>query len=169
LTGRIAAVLLLGVAACTPAQNGTDGELPPSSRISADSRVTLERRPCFGFCPVYTVTITGSGAVTFDGERHVDSTGVHTHTIPADSARALIASIIDAGFFDLDDRYTMDAKGCAAYHTDAPTVILAVETGAGAKTVEHDYGCNGAPAVLRQLQERVDSVAGVRRWVGSRE
>ncbi|HEX6309447.1 MAG TPA: DUF6438 domain-containing protein [Longimicrobiales bacterium] len=160
----LAGALALG--ACTPAQNGTDGDIPRSDVVSSESRVTLERQPCFGFCPVYRVEIAGDGTVTFTGERNVDTVGVATRTIGADAAAALITELVTAGFFELEDDYSMDAKACGPYHTDAPTVITTLSANGRSKRIEHDHGCGGAPAILRQMQERVDSVAGVSRWVG---
>ena len=167
-----AALLLIAAAgtltACSPAQNGTvDGANQPAAVVSADSRVTMQRMPCFGTCPVYTVDITADGTVRFTGENFVDSTGTRTAAIAPDSATALMREMIARGFHDFADRYTYEAKECGSYHTDAPRVILTLNAGGRVKTVEHDYGCSDAPDELRALQERVDSVAGVRRWVGS--
>ncbi len=45
-------------------------------------------------------------------------------------------------------------------------MTLTVKLDGRTRTVEHDHGCADAPAALRAMQERVDSVAGVARWVG---
>lgn len=163
-----AAVAIAGHA-CTPAQNGgVENGDPSSAVVSSDSRVTMERLPCYGTCPVYRVDVAADGAVTFTGERYVDSIGTRSHRIEPGEAAALMHDLVAGGFFDLADDYTQDAKACGMYHTDAPRVNLTVRVDGRSKTVEHDYGCGGAPASLRSLQERVDSVAGVSRWVGSR-
>jgi hypothetical protein len=157
-------------AACSPAQNG--GAVcanPPPAAVSADSRISMERRPCFGTCPVYRVEIAADGTVTFTGERFVETTGTASSTIRPAAAAALMQELVDGGFHDLADRYTPDEKACGSYHTDAPRVILTLRTGGRTKTVEHDYGCSDAPVALRVMQERVDSVAGVERWVGRRD
>lgn len=172
MSARAAAVACgaaLSLAACTPAQNGGgDGDIPPASVASADARLTMQRLPCFGTCPVYTVELAGDGRVTFTGENFVDSTGVSTRRIDADAAAALIGELVDAGFLEFDDEYTMDSKGCGPYHTDAPGVVLTLRLDGSTKTVRHDHGCSGAPAALRRLQDRVDSVTGAGRWIGSR-
>lgn len=156
-------------AACSGAQNGTaDNAIPAASVVSADSRVTMQRMPCFGTCPVYTVDITADGVVTFSGERFVEATGTSTASIEPAAAAALMNELVALGFFDLADSYTHDGKVCGSYHTDAPRVKLTLRTGGRVKTVEHDYGCSDVPDQLRVMQERVDSVAGVVRWVGER-
>ena len=61
----LAAVLVAG--ACVPAQNGSpDGG--SSSVVSADSRVTMERLPCYGTCPVYVVSIDADGVEVFEAD-----------------------------------------------------------------------------------------------------
>jgi hypothetical protein len=164
-----AAAVAIAGHACTPAQNGgVENAGPPSAVVSSDSRVIMERLPCFGTCPVYRVDIDADGTVTFTGERYVDSIGARSHRIQPGEAAALMHALVDGGFFDLADDYTQGAKECGMYHTDAPRVNLTVRVDGRSKTVQHDYGCGGAPPSLRSLQERVDSVAGVSRWVGRR-
>lgn len=168
--GNAAAVLLLATAllagACSPAQNGrVDSTNVPADVVTGDAHVTMQRMPCFGTCPVYTVEIGPDGTVTFTGERFVQTTGTATAMIGADAAAALVKDMVEAGFFELEDRYTYDAKVCGQYHTDAPRVKLTLRTGARVKSVEHDYGCSDVPAELRAMQEKVDSVAGVKRWI----
>jgi hypothetical protein len=165
----VAVAALVVCHACTPAQNGgVEDADPPSAVVSSDSRVAMERFPCFGTCPVYRVEIAADGAVTFTGERHVDSIGTMSHRIEPDEAAVLMQGLLAGGFFDLAGNYTHDAEECGMYHTDAPRVDLTVRIDGRSKTVQHDYGCGGAPASLRSFQERVDSVAGVSRWVGGR-
>lgn len=165
----IVAAAVVTVAACGPVQNGrVDNAGPPAAAVSADTRVTMERLPCFGTCPVYIVDLTGDGAVTFTGERFVDSVGTYTAAIDAGAFAALVQELVAQGFFDFADRYTHDTRECGSYHTDAPGAVLTVRTEGRSKRVVHDYGCGGAPAALRELHERVDSVAGVQRWIGRR-
>jgi hypothetical protein len=162
-------LLLLAAAACGPAQNGgVEGADPQVSSVSADSRVTMQRLPCFGTCPMYTVDVDAGGAVTFTGERFVETTGRATRTIPARDAAALLQHLSDAGFFALAESYTYESKACGSYHTDAPRVIMTLSLNGRSRRVEHDYGCSDAPDALRAMQERVDSVAGVATWVGQR-
>lgn len=169
-SGFTIALVAVFAAACTPAQNGgTDtADAPPAHAVSGDSYISLQRQPCFGTCPVYTVNLAADGTITFEGEQFVATMGTATRTITAREVAALMHSMEGDGFFELDDRYTYGDKGCGQYHTDAPRVILTLRMDGRTKTVEHDYGCNDAPAPLRVMQERVDSVAGVSRWIGPR-
>jgi hypothetical protein len=158
--------MLVGAAGCTRSSPDTRTG-GPESRVSATNavRVSLERRPCFGTCPVYTVTLDGSGAVRFEGRRFVKDTGTVAGTVPPVSVDSLVAELETAGYFAFADRYVMGQPACERYATDLPTVITEVRIGPRAKRVEHDYGCAGAPARLSTLERRIDEVAGVRRWV----
>lgn len=163
--GPLGALLL---AACSPAQNGgVDSADPPAAAVSSESRVTMERGPCYGTCPVYSVAIAADGTVTFDGERHVASTGTMTHRIESAAAAALLQSLAADGFYELADTYVYKAAACGMYHTDAPTVTLTLVLDGRTKTVQHDQGCRDAPESLNRMQARIDSVAGVSRWIGS--
>jgi hypothetical protein len=140
----------------------------PSSNAQpspAATSVSLERRPCFGTCPVYAVTIVGSGAVRFEGRRFVADSGTFTGTVPKARVDSLLAELDAAGYFALADRYVAGAPGCERYATDLPTVITEVRFRGRAKRVEHDHGCTGAPAVFDSLEQRIDHVAGVATWV----
>ncbi len=164
LLDALACALLAG---CTPAQNGTARqEDARGATVDAAARVTMERGPCFGTCPVYHVELAADGSVTFEGIRFVEHTGGATATVGPTAVATLLRSLEADGFFSLAERYTHGAKACGAYHTDAPVVTLTVKLDGRTRTVEHDHGCADAPAALRAMQERVDSVAGVARWVG---
>jgi uncharacterized protein DUF6438 len=132
----------------------------------AGPAVTLERTPCFGTCPVYTVAIARDGSVTFDGRRHVAQTGQATAKIPAERVDGLLAELEAADYFGLADAYVMGAPACGMYATDLPTVITSATRGSETKTIRHDRGCSAAPRKLSQLEQRIDEVAGTRRWVG---
>src|SRR5690606_30471779 len=160
---RVAAAAALLLAACAPATNG--GAEQNTSTVDDAAYVVMERGPCFGTCPVYEVRVDAKGLVTFEGRRFVDATGTATAEITGDSAAALMRSIEADGFFDLDPRYIYGERGCGAYHTDAPHVTLTLSLGGRTHTVQHDYGCTGAPDVLRRMHDRVDAVAGVGRWI----
>lgn len=154
---------------CSAAGNGTADEVGASASAQADDvRISMERLPCFGTCPVYTVTITGDGLVTFNGQSHVQTVGEATARIEPAAVAALVAELEKGGFFSFADSYTLDSPACGAYHTDAPRANTTVRTAARSRTVQHDFGCNGAPAALRRLEEAIDRTAGTSRWIGPR-
>jgi hypothetical protein len=114
---------------------------------------------------VYTVELDRSGAVTFEGRRFVADSGTSTDSIPAARADSLFRELEAAGWFDLADRYSMGEPGCGRFATDLPTVVTEIRMGGRTKRIKHDHGCADAPARLSVLEQRIDEVAGVRRWV----
>jgi hypothetical protein len=137
----------------------------PGPSAAAAVRITLERGPCFGTCPVYSVTLDGSGAVLFEGRRFVADTGISTGRVPPARIDSLVAALTAGRYFDFADRYTAGEPGCERYATDLPSVITEVRAGGRTKRVEHDHGCMEAPQALTVLEGRIDSVAGVARWI----
>ena len=158
------AVWLLG--ACAPAPRPpAEPAAQPAPHAAARDVITLERGPCFGTCPVYRVTLARSGAVQFEGRRFVADSGVSSGTVPAARVDSLFGELESSGYFELADSYRSGDAVCTRYATDLPTVITEVRLGGRTKRIEHDRGCGDAPGTLSDLENRIDEVAGVRKWV----
>ena len=168
--GRLAFLARLASLAWLPAACAPQSPPPPPGAQAAagavsGARISLERGPCFGTCPVYRVTLDRSGSVRFEGRRFVADTGLHTRSVPGARVDSLVAALEAAGYFGFADRYGVGQPGCEPYATDLPTVTTEVHAGARDKRVEHDHGCAGAPDALGALERRIDEVAEVERWI----
>jgi hypothetical protein len=128
--------------------------------------VSLERTPCFGGCPVYTVAVSPSGDVTYEGKASVRQLGKASGKIPAQQVDALLIELEKAGFFSMANRYAASEPSCGRYSTDSPTAITSVTIPGRSKRIEHDYGCGAAPGALVVLERRIDEVLGSGRWTG---
>lgn len=146
-----ALITVFALAACAPV------DVPPAS--NAPVRITLERGVCFGFCPDYTVSITGDGQITYEGRRFVNVGGRQTATIPAADVQRLLARFDAVGFERLRDEYR-------AQVTDLPTFVITLERNGRTKRVL-DYGgiSAGMPEAVRDLQDEIDRTANTARWV----
>lgn len=124
--------------------------------------ITLERQPCFGFCPIYTLTIHGDGRVEYNGAENVEVTGPQTANIDPPDVQALANALIQGGYMGFEDAYmTQDV-------TDMPTVITSITFVDGTtKRIEHYYGDQSAPEELTQLEDLIDTTANVAQWVGT--
>ncbi|MDB4952363.1 MAG: hypothetical protein JWM27_5012 [Gemmatimonadetes bacterium] len=138
------------------------------SAASAPVAVTLERTACYGTCPAYTVRLDGAGRVAWHGERFVAAMGDSSTAVSAARVNALADEIAAAGFFGFGDSYLPGVPAAEPCSTDSPHAVITVTRAGRTKRVEHDYGCRGAPAALRTIAARIDSVAGTRRWIGRR-
>jgi Domain of unknown function (DUF6438) len=168
---RPAALVWLAVlAACSSRPAAVGGPATPYDRDaqSAGARpvITLERRPCFGTCPVYQVAIARSGAVSYTGKHHVTTQGAATAQLPAERVDSLLDALERGGYFEFADDYVMNTPACGMYATDSPTVVTTVTARGRTKTIRHDYGCTGAPRELARLERLIDDVVGTDRWTG---
>lgn len=121
--------------------------------------ITLQRTPCFGFCPDYTVTITGEGEVRYVGRRFVNAVGERHASIPRADVERLLQRFDAIGFDRLRDEYR-------AQVTDLPTNTITLTRNGRTKRVV-DYGGTGAgmPDSVRELQAEIDRVAQTAQWV----
>lgn len=138
-----------------------------SAPASTDA-VLMERGPCYGTCPVYSVRLSANGAVHFEGKAHVMQLGAATATIPRQAVDSLFRYIEGVGFNRLEESYTEGSRNCGPYVTDLATITVTLTGPRSSKHVTLDYGCGAAPRTLRDVHRRIDSVAGTQRWIGSR-
>ncbi|HJX84325.1 MAG TPA: DUF6438 domain-containing protein [Candidatus Angelobacter sp.] len=142
--------------------------LPPRahsvSRLNdlSSLKIKLERTGCFGNCPIYSITIDGSGKVTYLGERFVAKNGPEVAVIRPDQVRALLEDIDRVGFFGLDDRM-FDA--CA----DTPRAVIFLSLEGREQTVVSDTTCvgpqSGIQAKVVASAAEIDRVVDSNRWI----
>jgi hypothetical protein len=159
----LASALLYG---CTPNRVPAPAERPDRSPAPAGEALSLERTACFGRCPVYRISVTPAGAVTYEGRANVRRTGSATAEIPADSVTGLLREMEEAGYFTLSERYAASEPTCRRYTTDSPSAISSATFRGRTKRIEHDYGCGGVPGALTVLERRIDQVLGSDQWTG---
>ena len=155
----------MGVAACAPrtAAAPADQQL---SDAAAGPAISLERTPCFGGCPVYIISVSPSGQVTYEGRANVRDSGTAIAQVPKQRVDTLLIELERAGYFGFASRYALSEPACGRYVTDLPTAISSATLGARTKRIEHDYGCGRAPAALAVLENRIDEVLGSGQWTG---
>jgi len=124
-----------------------------------DLSITLARSGCFGTCPAYTVEITGTGNVNYQGHGYVIVDGSQHYKIAKDAVKHLVHRFDEANFWNLEDEYRHAV-------TDNPTYVISFQSGDYRKTVTDYVGLRvGMPYAVRQLQEQIDVVASTERWV----
>lgn len=160
--------LIAVVAACAPRSSPAPAD---TSRVQATivgvpQALVLERSPCFGSCPVYTVAVSPDGNVTYQGRAHVRRLGAAEARIPREQVNGLLNELDRAGFFSFADRYVQGEPVCGRYVTDSPSATTVVTYRGRTKSIVHDYGCGGAPGALLVLERRIDEVLGTGKWTG---
>jgi len=121
--------------------------------------ITLQRSACYGFCPVYRVTISGEGEVVFTGQAFVNVVGERRANIPRADVQRLLQRFDEVNFDSLRDAYR-------AQVSDLPTYTVTLERNGQRKSVV-DYGgvSAGMPRAIRDLQDEIDRVANTSQWV----
>jgi hypothetical protein len=144
--------------------------------ISSFDQLTLERTECFGSCPAYRITVSGSGDVRYDGYNFVDTKGPVNDRLTTTQLGELVAAINECSFFALRESYQSDLDGCPALVSDTSSAIISVTVEGKTKRIQHYIGCverrrNTSedfvfhPLKLYSLEERVDEVVGTKRWI----
>lgn len=126
---------------------------------SDDIHIRLERTPCEGTCPTYSIDIDGNGQVTYEGIRWVATLGRRTWQVPREDVTDLVNRFLDAHFFEAAPEYRAepsqpDAGGVAR----APGARLTLNLGEKSHTV---YLVAGYPEALALLPMNVDDAAQV--------
>lgn len=159
--------LLLILAACAPRKSAAPpGDRPRDSEGATGAAITLERTPCFGGCPVYRLSVSPEGVVSYEGRAGVRRLGVATKRIQPQRVSALLSELEHGGYFSFAPRYTPAEPACGRYATDSPTAITSVTIGDRTHRIEHDYGCGAAPGALVVLERRIDEALGSSEWTG---
>lgn len=162
--GSGAAALLLA-AACGEAEQA-DAAAAATGLAPADFvSITLERTPCYGYCPAYEVTIHADGRVVYVGHDFVEATGERTATLDAGALDTLLDAVRAADFRALDAAYRTKTRedGTAVSVSDLPTRITTLRTRDGEHRVENYFG---GPPALAQLEDTIDRLAGTAAWIG---
>lgn len=138
--------------------------------------ITLERSACFGECPVYSVTIRGTGEVEYEGKRFVSTIGRETGRISEQELVDLLNRFLDANFFDALPRYEtkhelfLRSDGMLEWRewrcTDLPSTTIGLRLGTNSQSVYLYYYY---PDQLKQLADAIDAAAGTDQWVHGTE
>jgi len=160
------AILLFTVLGCSLAQ-------AQHSEIPLDQvEIRLERSACFGFCPVYSVTVHGDGTVEFDGKQYTAHRGVATWRIDPGDVVTLVNQLLDAHFFEAAPSYVSrevaeigPEGGLLLFDnqvTDLPGATLTFKLGEREHSVFLYYN---VPAQLETLPDAVDEIAQTEQYV----
>jgi hypothetical protein len=127
-------------------------------RVPSDFKLRMERKPCHGTCPVYTLTLDAEGQVTFQGQRNTELKGTHSKTLPAKQVRLVQELIQTANIHQFKNAY--DDSTVA----DLPTRILAYQAEGRKKKV---VARAGVPPDFNQLFRKLEEVIDLERGYGA--
>lgn len=115
-----------------------------------DTKVFLkmQRTPCYGKCPNYTVEISNNGRVNYFGKMFVDFEGQHYGNISTTDVELIKTKIKEVNFFELKDKYDSPA-------TDMPSTIFEATINNQFKKITNRH--NGPPE-LKDLEKLVEEI-----------
>jgi len=136
----------------------------PPVRDLSSVKITLDRGPCFGECPIYHLEVRGDGTVDYEGNGFVVVAGRHHAKVPVAVVQHLIGEFRKVQFFSLLPQY-------AATVTDAPRQKITISFDGYAAAVTDYVGEEaGMPYAVRELENEIDRALDIERWTrGNRE
>ena len=164
----------LFVAACASGEYEpwlTRGITPEEPEIRDE--FTLERTACYGFCPVYKVTVDDRDLQQFQGKKFVAEIGGTVGKRLPKGAYEQLKAIAAAHEFDqFDTTYpNEDATNCSLMATDMPSVIVGFSRDGETRQVGVYGGCMGFDGRERfdAMIAAMDAVLDIDDLVGPRE
>jgi hypothetical protein len=132
------AAAALSLSACAMSDGAAT---PPSTGSASAEAIGYEVGPCFGFCPVYSASISAAGQVRFDGIRHTATFGPQSLVKDARTYRAFAAAL--AAYRPASG--TTASTSCDTRMSDQQHYRITWTSADGSQTVlEHDRGCRSA-------------------------
>ena len=115
---------------------------------------SLQRTPCFGTCPAYTVEIDADGSARYTGRSNAPREGDFTGQVDKSTMQALFDRASSIGFFGFQDKYDGPV-------TDLPSTIIRVNANGQDKKV---VGRVKTPLTFRPFAEFADSLLEAVTW-----
>ena len=123
--------------------------------------ITIQRSSCYGPCPIYSAKIYADGSVVYVGKEFVKEIGERRFKITPERVQELIKEFQRIDYASLKDKYDADENGNSL--TDLPTTITSICLDGKKKKVVNYFG---APRKLDELEDKIDSLAGLYNYLG---
>lgn len=126
----------------------------PSDLSTLEKEIEMDKNPCFGSCPHYTLTIYEKGIASFEGKKDVDKLGMHTKKLTPKEYEGVQRAFEASNFFELQDNYPSDLP-------DAPKTVITYHKDGQSKTVTGDFT---RPAIVLSLDKILTQIAESDGW-----
>ena len=145
----------LGLLGCALPVDRTESEEAPKLLAK------IERGPCYGACPIFSLAIYFDGTAVFHGTRNTKVMGERVFTLTDNQLSGIRAAFTQKGFL------IMNNNCCDCYEiTDASSTIITYQGNGPFKQIEHYHGCNNWwSQKLSELEALVLEVTGVDKLV----
>lgn len=115
----------------------------PAPAAAQLASISYETTPCFGFCPIYRVTVNADGRGVFDGGRHSQVQGERRFRITRAQFRAFVARLAPARprRGDISYDHATRCQGAGPPPTDQPSIIVTWTERRRHQTLRFYTGC----------------------------
>ena len=114
----------------------------------------MHKGPCFGSCPVFTITVYENGIAAYNGERFTDKRGLFTRNLGKTTLDKVKKAFSEADLWKYPDAFKSQIP-------DLSTVTITYYEGERVKTI---LGKDGRPEPVMKLEELLDEIANTGEW-----
>ena len=127
-----------------------------SKNILSKEFISIEKTPCYGTCPVYSMSIDGDGVALLRAGAFMDEVGFFYATLQADSVNSLFRHAKVCDWDSYDSSYMNQ-------YLDLPSTIIRFSMNAK-DTITVQYNTVNAPQELRLLGNRLELLQEQSDW-----
>ncbi len=127
-----------------------------SKNLLSQAFISIEKTPCYGTCPIYTMSIDGDGRALLRSGDFMDEAGFFYATLQADSVSSIFRHAKACDWDSYDTTYMNQ-------YLDFPSTIVRFSIHAK-DTVTVQYNTINAPAELRLLGNRLELLQAQMDW-----
>jgi hypothetical protein len=154
------------LAGCSHADHAGPKPIP----VESDS-ITYETGPCFGACPVYSITVRPDGSGVFTGKRFTAVTGERAFQLSPAQYSAFVATLQKYRPVSGERRIAPGEKECGPAATDLPSVDITWRRAVGdSQHLYYYYGCrmSGDHAMGNALGGAIEELKPLEPLIGER-
>lgn len=140
-------LLVLGLASCNTILKDTALE-------DLEKVVSMNVGPCYGNCPVYSLTVYDNGVVAYVGERFTDRRGTHIRDIGRKALKTLKQELVAANLWEFPSAFKSQIP-------DLATVTIEYFDEGRSKVIR---GKDGRPPQVLKIQELLEQIADEGEW-----
>ena len=120
--------------------------------------IVMDKNPCFGTCPFYTLTIYEQGYASFEGKKDVNKLGMNTKKLTKKEYDGVMRAFRAANYFELEDDYPSQVS-------DLPKTAITYNKDGNSKTITGDD--LSRPEIVMSLDNILTQIAESEGWTSS--
>lgn len=131
------------------------GIVPKNTNLNELAKVIeMSKGPCYGTCPIFTITVYDNGVVAYKGERFTTKNGLSIKILKKAEYESLLKAFKDTDLWKYKDVYRSQIP-------DLQTVTMTYYEEGDIKSI---VGRDGRPEAVLRLEKLLDEIADVGEW-----